>query len=165
METWSGRLLDGTPVRLGDVNSQILILNFYSPTCQPCIEELPALEILYETAKKKNASMYIVLEGNPLSHGLEERGNEEENYIEIRNRMQEDVMKYAISIPVLIIDARFPVFGEGGLITGTPETILLKTQPLVLKYNFVGPIASTGTLEEIKKDERLSFILARLNEL
>jgi thiol-disulfide isomerase/thioredoxin len=165
LEKWRARTLDGSQVSFSNISSSLLILNFYSPTCQPCVEELPALEILYERARKKGATMFIVLEGNPASHGLSETANPEESYISIRNRMINDVNRYHITIPVAIIDPEFPVFGEKGLITGTPETLILKTAPLVPKYNFVGPIASAGKIDEMLKDERLIFILSRLDEL
>ena len=163
MESWRARTIEGTEIKFSEINSPLLILNFYSPTCQPCIEELPALEILYSKASEKGASMFIVLEGRPESHGLEDSG--EDPYISIRNRMQEDIKRYNINIPVAVIYPEYPVFGEKGLITGTPETVILKTNPLVLKYNFVGPVASGRNLEEIMKDERLSYILSRLEEL
>ena len=50
LDEWTGRTLDGAEVRFSEVSEPALILNFYSPTCQPCIEELPALEILYKKA-------------------------------------------------------------------------------------------------------------------
>lgn len=35
--------LDGTPVRLADYRGKVVVLNFWTKTCAPCLEELPSL--------------------------------------------------------------------------------------------------------------------------
>jgi peroxiredoxin len=37
------RALDGTPWRMADRRGKAVILNFWTVTCQPCIEEMPSL--------------------------------------------------------------------------------------------------------------------------
>jgi peroxiredoxin len=38
--------LEGSPVRLSDYRGKIVIVNFWSKTCKPCIEEMPSLNDL-----------------------------------------------------------------------------------------------------------------------
>lgn len=35
--------LDGRPVRLADYRGKVVILNFWTKTCRPCLEEMPSL--------------------------------------------------------------------------------------------------------------------------
>jgi len=142
------------------------VINFYSPTCQPCIEELPALEILHRELKKKGIPFYIVVEGNPESHGLPRVASKQELFRSIRERLKKDIGKYDISIPMVVLDPSIPVVGEGGIITGTPETLLLATHPITIRYNFVGPVASrSGSEEEILSDSKFEFVLQRIRSL
>jgi thiol-disulfide isomerase/thioredoxin len=147
------------------VDAPHLLLNFYSPTCIPCIEELPALHILYQRARERGIPFYIVVEGNPESHGLPSAVTDEEAYRSIRDRLMQDVKRYNIAIPMAVIDGGITVMGGGGLITGTPETIILSTNPLTLRYNFVGPVSSTHNPDEMERDSRFQFILNRLESL
>jgi peroxiredoxin len=43
--------IDGNIVRLGDFKGQVVILNFWSTTCAPCVAEIPALNTLYRDLK------------------------------------------------------------------------------------------------------------------
>lgn len=162
---WTGRLIGGEVIQFSAVEKPALVLNFYSPTCQPCLEELPALEELYREVTKRGFAMYIAVEGNPESHGLAAGATDEETFRIIEERLIQDIKKYNITIPLIIIDRQFSVTGEKGLITGTPETLFLKTKPITLRFNFIGPVASVKNIKDLKNDNKFQFILSRLEEL
>ncbi len=162
VDGWSGRLLDGKSVKFADLPAKTVLLNFYSPTCQPCITELPALELLAREAAKREIPFYIVLEPSAGAHGLTAAGSPESTFELIRNRMLEDVQKYNITIPVLIMDPPFQIEPGSSTVTGTPETLILSTKPLFLKYNFIGPISMSQKPREIEQETRYGFVLERL---
>ena len=51
---FSGRDIDGQTIRLSShLGRQVVLLDFYSTWCEPCVAELPHLKKLYETNKEK----------------------------------------------------------------------------------------------------------------
>jgi peroxiredoxin len=44
---------DGKPWRLKDHRGKIVVMNFWTVTCQPCVEEMPSLITLAQIAKKR----------------------------------------------------------------------------------------------------------------
>lgn len=81
----------------------------------------------------------------------------EEVYPQAVQLMQEEVIKRNITLPVIIMRPPFKVTPGGGLITGTPETLLLKTNPLILYYNFIGSISEKESIEAIQNDLKVKF--------
>lgn len=45
---------DGKPWRLRDQRGKVVVLNFWTLTCQPCVEELPSLLELASMAQKRD---------------------------------------------------------------------------------------------------------------
>ena len=43
--------IDGKKVRLGDFKGKVIVLNFWSTTCAPCVAEIPSLNTLYRDQK------------------------------------------------------------------------------------------------------------------
>lgn len=43
--------IDGSKVRLADFKGRVVVLNFWSTTCAPCVAEIPALNTLYRDLK------------------------------------------------------------------------------------------------------------------
>ncbi len=43
--------LDGKPVRLSDFRGKVVFLNFWATWCKPCEDEIPSMQILYESLK------------------------------------------------------------------------------------------------------------------
>ncbi len=164
VEQWGGRLLDGTMIRFSEVDAPGLVLNFYSPTCGPCIEEIPTFEQFAKEAGRRKIPAYLVLDGHPSSHGLNlpADATPEDRFAVIRNRMLEDIRKYSIRVPVVVMDDLFAINKQYGIITGTPETLIFSTKPLVLRYDFVGPIGTQKDPASIEKQTRYQFALERL---
>ncbi len=154
---FSGVDLEGKLVELGKVSTPNLVLNVYSPTCVPCYKEIPTLNYLYkELEKTKLGKLYIAVDPfivleDPESLTIESR---EKKTIEL---MQEEVKKRNIQVPVLVMKPEFRVTPQGGLITGTPETLIFHTDPLRLYYNFIGSICEKTNLEDIQNDSKVKF--------
>ena len=81
----------------------------------------------------------------------------EDVYPEAMRVMKEEVKNRNIELPVLIMKPPFKVTPGEGLITGTPETLLFKTNPLILYYNFIGSISEQESLEVLKNDLKVKF--------
>ncbi len=161
---WQGELLNGKEVRFAGLAAGGVILNVYSPTCVPCIEELPALDRLFEIAREKDLAMYIVADGRPEAHGMDIESNAapEEARAALLARLNADVTRYKIRIPLVVMDAKFRVAPRDGLVSGTPETLLFRTNPFVLEYNFVGPVAGTNKPAEFEADSRFQFVVKKV---
>ncbi|MBW7857228.1 MAG: TlpA family protein disulfide reductase [Leptonema sp. (in: Bacteria)] len=165
VDSWGGYTIDGQQVKLNDLNSPAVILNFYSPICQPCIEELPSLEKLYQDAKQKQVAMYLALEPDLEKNGIDNVETNDLNKIRslLVERVMQDVKRYGIEIPILIMNKPFSIEANG-IVTGTPETLFFRTNPLRLHYNFIGPISIATTQTDLEKSSRYHFAVSKLNE-
>ena len=145
-----------------------LILNFYSPICKPCLEELAALGILYQKAQEESVAMFLALSPDLEQHGLTISSHVPLSPKEIRakifQRMKKDIIKYNIRIPILVMAPPF-IIGRTQFIQATPETLFLHTQPLRLAYNMIGAITHEKKSERILSDTRFQFALQRLKQL
>jgi peroxiredoxin len=45
--------MDGRPVRLSSFRGKIVVLNFWTKTCNPCLQEMPSVNVLSNIAKKR----------------------------------------------------------------------------------------------------------------
>lgn len=167
VDGWAGWNLDGEAVQLGRLGGQGLVLNIYSPTCGPCIEELPALHVLYERAQSLGVPMFIVATGEPADHGIDlpEGSTPEQRRTVVMQRLREDVEKYGIAVPLLVMDEGFEVSPADGLITGTPETLFFRREPLSLEYNFLGPLSVSEVPAQIVEESRFQFALRVLDRV
>lgn len=165
VDTWRGEVLQsGEQIHFSQLPVPGVLLNVYSPTCGPCIDELPALNQLHSIAREKGVAMFVVADGRPESHGLEVAADAspEEARAALRARLSADVKKYDIRIPLVVMDSNFRVEPRGGLVSGTPETMLFRTNPFVLDYNFVGPVASTEDVNALDQDSRFQFVVKKV---
>lgn len=171
-ESREAKLFQGTEIApaedtsfdLRSLNGRGVVVNIYSPTCVPCIDELPALHVLYEEAKKRNIRMYLALEGRANSHGIEKSFDNKNSEINaIAERMQQDIQKYGIEIPVVILDGSLRVHPKG-LVTATPETLFFKLNPAILLYNFIGPVSSVRNPSP-ENAPKLSFAIQQLDAI
>lgn len=163
VEHWKGETLEGETVDFSKVDAPRMVVNFYSPTCQPCIEELPALNYFYDQLRERGIPFYMAVESWPEPNGLPltDDAPREKILSAVKERIRKDVEKYNIRVPIVIMDESFHIEPGFGLITGTPETLIFSTDPMVLEYNFIGPISTATTPGELESDSRLNFALQK----
>lgn len=53
--------LAGKPVRLSSFRGKVVILNFWSRACPPCLEEMPSLELLAKRLKKRQDVVLLAI--------------------------------------------------------------------------------------------------------
>jgi cytochrome c biogenesis protein CcmG, thiol:disulfide interchange protein DsbE len=51
---------DGKQLRLGDHRGQVIFLNFWATWCRPCVEEIPAIEWLYQRYRDKGFTVIAI---------------------------------------------------------------------------------------------------------
>lgn len=166
----SFRDLEGNKWNLNNINKTVIIINFYSPTCAPCIEELPALHMIYQEAKRLNYEMFLAIEPDLeknlpfVPENFKNQPYNDEIYLFLRDVIKQEIKRRNISIPVYIFEPPFRI-DKDQIITGTPETLIFTTQPLRLRYNFIGPIATTENIEDLKWNTRYQFFIQMLNTI
>jgi peroxiredoxin len=52
---------DGKPWRMKDQRGKITVMNFWSITCQPCVEEMPSLLTLAEVARRRKTFELVTI--------------------------------------------------------------------------------------------------------
>lgn len=82
---FSVRDIHGNRVHLEDFKGKVIFLNFWATWCEPCKEELPSMQRLYESMKNKNFEILAV---------SIDRGNED--------RVRKYVKEYNLTFPVLL---------------------------------------------------------------
>ncbi len=157
VQTFVGVDLTGKEVSLKDEKTPRVAINVYSPTCIPCFKEIPSLNYLRnEMLHSKLGEFYMVVDPYSIIDGMDGKPFEDV-YPEALKVMKEEVKNRKIELPILIMKPPFKVTPGEGLITGTPETLLFKTTPLILYYNFIGSISEQESLEDLKNDLKVKF--------
>jgi hypothetical protein len=155
---WEAMSLDGNRLSLTEIDKELIALNVYSPDCVPCWKELPTLHFLHSEISEKypNLALYLVVDPYQIVPDLPRTVSFGEAFGKAKERMQKEIQLRNITIPVLFMKPPFEV-KDGGLVTGTPETLLFETKPLRLYYNFIGSISEETKLEDIKKNTKVNF--------
>jgi hypothetical protein len=157
IDSFAGKDLLGKEIEFRDLNFPRVAINVYSPTCIPCFKEIPTLNYLREEMLRSHlGEFFMVVDPYSIVEGSENKTFEEVYPLAVR-LMQEEVSKRNITLPIIIMRPPFKVTPGAGLITGTPETLLLKTNPLILYYNFIGSISEKETIEAIQNDLKVKF--------
>jgi len=157
VQTFVGVDLTGKEVSLKDEKTPRVAINVYSPTCIPCFKEIPCLNYLRnEMLHSRLGEFYMVVDPYSIIDGMDGKPFEDV-YPEAMKVMKEEVKNRKIELPILIMKPPFKVTPGEGLITGTPETLLFKTTPLILYYNFIGSISEQESLEDLKNDLKVKF--------
>lgn len=100
--------LNGKPASLSDYSGKVILLNFWATWCGPCVEELPALERVYEKLKD---SGFVVI-GVAID-------DTESDVIEYRDQ-------YKLTFPLIIDHSGLAKRSYG--IQGVPETFVLDSK-------------------------------------
>jgi thiol-disulfide isomerase/thioredoxin len=155
---YEGLDLLGKPIVLAELPLRRLAINVYAPTCIPCVKEIPALNYLFqEVNKDKSLGLYMVVDPYDIVPDAEPTSSFDELYPKAKAIMEKEVSEKKIDLPILIMKRPFRVSQGDGLITGRPETLLFKTKPLILFYNFIGPISEEKELNLIQTENKVKF--------
>jgi cytochrome c-type biogenesis protein CcmF len=112
-------LLDGSTLSRSDLHGQVSVINFWSPECQPCEDELPDLQAIWEEYQDKEVAFLGV------------------SFPDLEAGTREMVSEFGITYPNGL-DAVMPVdYG----ITGVPETFVIGPQGSVA-YVHIGPVTA-----------------------
>ncbi|MCB1141403.1 MAG: TlpA family protein disulfide reductase [Leptospiraceae bacterium] len=162
VKDFSGRLVTGEEVHFSDLKVPRLAVNVYSPTCIPCFGEIPTLNYLRRVMIEKGyGELYMAVDPNGISQDPE--GKEfEALFKEVAPIMKKEAEERGIELPILVMRPPFSVEPETGLITGTPETLLFRTSPLSLYYNFIGSISDKKEISEMERDPKIQFFLRQV---
>ncbi len=110
--------LDGKEWHLNDLKGKVVFLNFWATWCQPCVEEMPAMETLNKRLAIAPFKMITIL------------SNDRPEFA------QKMVQRVGATFPVLI-DPNSIVGDQYGL-TGVPETFIIDADGIV-REKFIGP--------------------------
>ena len=155
---YEGLDLLGKPIVLAELPLRRLAINVYAPTCIPCVKEIPALNYLFqEVNKDKSLGLYMVVDPYDIVPDAEPTSSFDELHPKAKAIMEKEVSEKKIDLQILIMKRPFRVSQGDGLITGRPETLLFKTKPLILFYNFIGPISEEKELNLIQTENKVKF--------
>jgi thiol-disulfide isomerase/thioredoxin len=161
---FSGRMLDGTDLRFSEIINHRIALNVYSHTCIPCFKEIPTLNFLRNEMKtKKLGEFYMVVEPYSLLDE-DESISFDEVYLKAKEIMEKEIQDRGIELPVVIMKPPFKIEPSTGLVTGTPESLLFKTSPLTLYYNFIGSISEETDSKLIQSNPKVQFFLRMVQQ-
>lgn len=97
--------LKGNPRKLSEFRGSVVLLNFWASWCGPCVEELPALEQLYQKLKAKGFEIVAV--------GIDDDIAE----------LEEFKRRFSLSFPVLA--DKSGILKNKYRVTGVPESFVL----------------------------------------
>ncbi|MGD2143225.1 MAG: cytochrome c-type biogenesis CcmF C-terminal domain-containing protein [Anaerolineae bacterium] len=110
-------LLDGSPLNLSELRGQVTVLNFWSPQCQPCEDEIPDLQAIWEEYQERGVAVLGI--GFP----------EEESAV------REMISDLNVTYPNALHSTAAAEYG----ITGVPETFVVGPEGDVA-FVHIGPI-------------------------
>ena len=103
---------------LSQLKGQVVFINFWATWCNPCREEMPAMQRLHEKMPKDSFKMLAILNSDDPA---------------LADRFAE---KLGITIPIL--DDQTNVIGPQYGITGVPETFIVNKKGILVR-KFIGP--------------------------
>ena len=108
-------------VSLADYKGKVVLLNIWSMTCPPCVDEVPYFENLYQAMKDEKDFHLLTVNSN-------------------RGETHEDVSKFMKKMGLnfqALIDTKKTVYKRYKL-TGWPETFLIDRNGIIVE-KFIGP--------------------------
>lgn len=117
---------DGTPVRLVDYRGKVVLLNFWSGGCGPCIAEMPALDAVYRANRDRGFTVLALNMGEP--DAAVERAAE----------------RLGVSFPVLLDGLKITT--DRYRVIGAPTSFLIDGEGRLVE-KIIGPV-DIGRLEE-----------------
>lgn len=105
--------VQGNRYKLSDYKGQVVIINFFTSWCQPCVDEAPELEAFYDEYKD-SVALFIV-----------DRG-------ESKGQVAKYIEKYDSSL-IYLLDFDDKV-SKKYKITGQPETIIIDKEGIIKEH-------------------------------
>ncbi|MFW6135252.1 MAG: cytochrome c-type biogenesis CcmF C-terminal domain-containing protein [Chloroflexota bacterium] len=118
-------LLDGSTLRLAELKGEVTVINFWSPQCQPCEEELPDLQGVWEAYGGRGMTVVGI------------------SFPELEAEVREMVAEFGITYPNGLDGVAPAAYG----ITGVPETFVVGPEGRV-RYVHIGPVSA----EELRRE-------------
>ena len=109
---------NGKEVKLSDYRGKLVFLNFWATWCEPCIEEMPEMEMLKNRLKDRKFQMLAVsvdLDWDPIKQFYK---------------------KYNLTIPTALDPGGVQVAKGIYKVTGWPETFLIDANGYVVKHTW-----------------------------
>jgi cytochrome c-type biogenesis protein CcmF len=117
-------LLDGSTLSLSELRGQVAVINFWSPDCSPCKDELPDLQAVWEEYRDRGVAFLGI------------------SVPELETKVRDMIADSGVTYPNAL-DLNAPVQYR---ITGVPETFVIASQGNVA-YVHIGPV-NAGRLRE-----------------
>ena len=111
--------LSGRTIRLANLRGRVVFLNVWTTWCEPCREEMPAMQVLYARLRGPDFEMLAV--------SADQEG---------RDVVERFVRDFALTFPVLP-DPDLQIAGRYG-VTGYPETFIIDRNGRVVAHQ-IGP--------------------------
>jgi peroxiredoxin len=118
--------LDGSRLSLSDLRGQVTVINFWSPECAPCEEEIPDLQAVWEEYRSKGVAFLGI------------------SFPELEAAVQDMINDLGVTYPNAL-DLVAPAAYQ---ITGIPETFVIGPQGRVA-YVQIGPVTAERLREEL----------------
>jgi cytochrome c biogenesis protein CcmG/thiol:disulfide interchange protein DsbE len=118
--------LDGSSLSLSELRGQVTVLNFWSPECVPCEEEIPDLQAVWEEYRSRGVAFLGV------------------SFPELEAAVQDMITDLGVTYPNAL-DLVAPVEYK---ITGIPETFVIGPQGRVA-YVHIGPVTAERLRQEL----------------
>ncbi len=112
-------LLDGSVVRLAELEGRVVVLNLWSSQCPPCLEELPALQATWSAFRERG----VVFVGAASQ--------------DTRENVEAAVERFGLTYPVGLDQGERIASAYG--ITGVPETFVIDARGRVAQV-YIGPV-------------------------
>ncbi|CEG27810.1 TlpA family protein disulfide reductase [Bacillus sp. B-jedd] len=122
--------LDGDMVKFSDYKGQVVILNYFTAWCGPCIEEAPDLEAF----SKEYGDQYKLL--------IIDRGDP-------KDRVKRFIEKYDAGSSTYLFDFKMNVSKRYGVL-GQPETFVIDKQGVIREY-IQGPVTKMELYNLVSK--------------
>lgn len=130
----TGTTLDGTPWSMADQAGQVVVLNVWSSTCNPCKTEMPALQAMWKDLQNRKQPVRFI--------GVN-------RYDSVENA-QADVRTYGLTYPSLANDGGRALLALQGQAGALPTTLVLdRMGRIAAKY---GGAIDASTLKALIED-------------
>jgi peroxiredoxin len=122
-------LLDGDAMRLADLRGNVVVLNFWASWCEPCREEMPALQAYWEETRQSGEATVIVGVGVRTDTDAKARAFVAEGGFNYPIGRDTDTDQPGVG----------PIEAAFGLPSAYPATIVIRPDGIVDRYH-LGPV-------------------------